>query len=129
MEKLNDITLFDPVVEQLAYSIIYIGAWEGLRTLQIDPNVIFFYSGIIIIFITVQGRPTSHELASALVTGQFTGQTTSTQLYWNLARLMEEYVLTRSTLELAKEKGLISPIMEIDELLVFLEDKPWEQST
>ena len=64
---------------------------------------------------------------STKITSQFTGQTTSAQLYWNLARMMEEDVLTRSTLELAKEKGLISPIMEIDELLVFLEDKPWEQ--
>ena len=41
---------------------------------------------------------------------------------------MEEDVLTCSTLELAKDKGLISPIMEIDKLLVFLENRPWEQS-
>ena len=42
------------------------GAWEGLRTLQIDRNVKFFDSAIIMIVITIQGRPTSHELPPAL---------------------------------------------------------------
>lgn len=64
---------------------------------------------------------------STKITSQFTKQTTATQLYWNLARLLEEEMLTRTTLELAKEQGLISPIIEIDELFVFLEKKPWEQ--
>ena len=66
---------------------------------------------------------------STKITSQFTRPTTSSQLYWNLARLLEEDMLTRSTLELAKQQGLLSPIMEIDELLVFLENKPWEQSS
>ena len=63
---------------------------------------------------------------SSKITSQFTRQTTAAPFYWNLARLLENEMLTRSTLELAKKQGLLSPIVEIDDLISYLEQKPWE---
>ena len=63
---------------------------------------------------------------SSKITSQLTRQTTAAPFYWNLARMLENEMLTRSTLELAKRQGLISPIVEIDDLISYLEEKPWE---
>ena len=63
---------------------------------------------------------------SSKITSQLTRQTTAAPFYWNLARMLENGMLTRSTLEMAKQQGLISPIVEIDDLISYLEEKPWE---
>ena len=66
---------------------------------------------------------------SSKITSQFTRLTTAAPFYWNLTRLLENELLTRSTLELPKQQGLLSPIVEIDDLISYLEEKPWETQT
>ncbi|KAI6649455.1 G-protein coupled receptor [Oopsacas minuta] len=120
----------------ILYPLIFIGWSFGLLAIAIKLSVLFWFfaifasaQGIIFLLVILVRSGIYLSMAKLLrrVIRRFRPESQPPVFTQSsLARLLDDDVLRRSTLALAKQQGLISPIVEIDELMVFLEEKPWQ---